>query len=180
MSGLLRYGNQRDDCPFDRCGDTEAGGRAPDNATTDSEHWWPLTALTFLGRLRRARRQGGIGVDLPATNSGLPNSHTSANDHQRREPVVALPDVRPPASQSPHRSNGQSSRWLSERKRPLINAPNREPLTRFVATWAANPRGQPRGDQEWRLPNSREPCAASEQSEISARPQAGLAFTETP
>jgi len=41
---------------------------------------------------------------------------------------------------------------LPERKRPLINGQNREPLTRFVATWAANPQGQPLSDQEWWLP----------------------------
>jgi len=65
---------------------------------------------------------------------------------------------------------------LPERKRPLINGQNREPLIRFVATWAANPQGQPISDQERRLPNSREPRTASEQPEVLARPTAGLAF----
>ncbi|QEI05568.1 hypothetical protein FXN63_06720 [Pigmentiphaga aceris] len=34
-------------------------------------------------------------------------------------------------------------------ERPLIYGLKREPLSCFVATWAANPQGQPHGAQEW-------------------------------
>ena len=71
--------------------------------------------------------------------------------HHCHEPVVALPETRPPASQSPHRSDESRFSQLSKRRRPLISGQNGEPLTRFVAAWAANPRGQPRGSQEWWL-----------------------------
>ena len=167
----------------------EAGGRASGNATTGSERWWALVAAWFLGEWsscqgacsgfkRRANtaRMTEADVKRPRISNHRSRRREAANGRPRPTHSSHAIAVRPPASVSPHRADGRPTRRVSQRKRHLKKASTREPVSSFVATWPAK---SPTA-AAWRLriadAKKGEPCTAHRQPEMSARPQAGLAF----
>ena len=107
--------------------------------------------LVSLEKLARRRTGPWRKKSKTPTNDRRPRNGKAARSRQRLTPSPHATAVRPPASVSPHPPDGRRFRWVSERKRPLMYGQRREPMTRFVATWPANPQGQPRGSQEWWL-----------------------------